>query len=104
MALTAVNLPASEDAAVRARLQWVQHYEQKGDAGLTCRRCGISRPTLRKWWRRYQENGLDGFSSRSRRRHQPPARQSDSRSGSPDILAAPSPQEYLGPRSLQSEM
>ncbi|WP_435370220.1 helix-turn-helix domain-containing protein, partial [Acinetobacter indicus] len=25
------------------------------DAGLVCRRCGISRPTLRKWWKRYSE-------------------------------------------------
>lgn len=33
---------------VRARLNWVNLYEQTQDAGLTCLRCGISRPTLRK--------------------------------------------------------
>ena len=33
---------------LRARLQWVQLYLRTGHAGLTCRRCGISRPTLRK--------------------------------------------------------
>jgi len=33
---------------VRAQLGWVKLYEQTGDAGFTCRRCGISRPTLRK--------------------------------------------------------
>jgi len=43
---------------VKQRLAWVQLYEQTGNAGLTCRRCGISRPTLRKWWRRYQEEGI----------------------------------------------
>jgi transposase-like protein len=37
----------------KARLAWVELYAKTGDAGLVCRRCGISRPTLRKWWRRY---------------------------------------------------
>lgn len=37
-----------------------------------CRRCGILRPTLRKWLRRYIEDGLEGLASRSRRlRHSP---------------------------------
>ncbi len=27
-------------------------YEECGDAGLVCRRCGISRPTLLKWAKR----------------------------------------------------
>ena len=33
----------------RTRLGWVGFCEQGGNAGLVCRRCGISRPTLRKW-------------------------------------------------------
>jgi len=37
---------------VKMRLQWVQHYQQTRNAGLTCRRCGITRPTLRKWVQR----------------------------------------------------
>ena len=49
-------------------------YLQTDDAGLTCRRCGISRPTLRKWTRRYQEVGLVGLKSRSRRPKQSPGR------------------------------
>lgn len=52
---------------VRARLGWVKHYEQTGDAGLVCRRCGISRPTLRTWRRRYQAEGEAGLASRSTR-------------------------------------
>ena len=32
-----------------------------------CRRCGISRPTLRKWVRRYQESGIEGLEDQSRR-------------------------------------
>jgi len=39
---------------VKARLGWIQLYEETNDAGLVCRRCGISRPTLRKWQRRFQ--------------------------------------------------
>ena len=29
----------------KARRTWVETYRQTGNAGLTCRRCGISRPT-----------------------------------------------------------
>src|SRR5690606_3776401 len=42
--------------------------------GLVCRRCGISRPTLRKWWRRYQTLGEAGLASQSRRPQQSPKR------------------------------
>ena len=59
---------------LRARLRWIKTYERTGHAGLTCRRCGISRPTLRKWWRRYQAEGKDGLQSRSRRPHTSPSR------------------------------
>lgn len=51
----------------KARLGWVGLYAQTGDAGLVCRRCGISRPTLRKWWRRYQAAGPAGLVEQSRR-------------------------------------
>jgi transposase-like protein len=53
----------------RTRLGWVHLYEQLGDAGAVCRRCGISRPTLRKWWRRYQADGVAGLKDESRRPH-----------------------------------
>jgi len=52
---------------IRMRLKWVRLYEQTSNAGLVCRRCGISRSTLRKWLRRYKEGGIDGLQSRSRR-------------------------------------
>lgn len=51
------------------RLQWVKMYDECGDAGLVCRRCGISRPTLRKWAKRYQLNGITGFESQNKRPH-----------------------------------
>ena len=62
------------DADARTRLGWIRLYEQVGNAGLVCRRCGISRPTLRKWWRRYQAEGEAGLEARSRRPHRSPGR------------------------------
>jgi transposase len=58
----------------RTRLGWVRLYEQVGNAGIVCRRCGISRPTLRKWWRRYRAEGEAGLRDRSRRPHRSPGR------------------------------
>jgi transposase InsO family protein len=58
----------------RTRLGWIRLYEQVGDAGLVCRRCGISRPTLRKWWRRYRAEGAIGLETRSHRPHRSPNR------------------------------
>jgi transposase InsO family protein len=60
------------EQAIRTRLKWVQLYQNTNDAGLVCRRCGISRPTLRKWWRRFQSDGEDGLHELSRRPHKTP--------------------------------
>lgn len=56
----------------KKRLKWIQLYEKTQDAGLVCRRVGISRPTLRKWLKRYQESGIDGLNDRSRKPHNSP--------------------------------
>lgn len=53
------------EALLKARLSWVKMYQQNKNAGFTCRRCGISRPTLRKWAKRCEELGEDGLRSRS---------------------------------------
>ncbi len=55
------------DRKVRARLQWVKLCEETKNAGFVCRRCGISRPTLRKWYRRYKELGIDGLKDKSKK-------------------------------------
>ena len=57
---------------VQQRLGWGTLYAESRDAGFVCRRCGISRPTLRKWWRRFQSEGLAGLESQSRRPHNSP--------------------------------
>ena len=87
---------------IQQRLQWVRLYEDSGDAGFVCRRCGISRPTLRKWRRHYQEHGVDDLASRSRRPH-----------SSPNIKAGRHEEQLildlrtdrnLGARRIQSEL
>ena len=60
------------DREVQQRLQWVRLYEETGNASLVCRRCGISRPTLGKWWKRYQKDGKEGLVNQSRRPHHSP--------------------------------
>lgn len=52
---------------IQKRLVWIKLYDETKNAGLVCRRCGISRPTLRKWWKRYQLEGEAGLISQSRR-------------------------------------
>ena len=59
---------------IKARLRWINLYQKTKDAGLVCRRCGISRPTLRKWLRRYEESGFDGLHDKSKKPHQSPNR------------------------------
>lgn len=46
---------------IKSRLAWVGSYENKQNAGYVCRHCGISRPSLREWYKRYQEKGIDGL-------------------------------------------
>lgn len=55
------------DKLQKARLGWIKLYEEVGDAGIVCRRCGISRPTLRKWLSRYKKEGITGLKELSRR-------------------------------------
>ena len=52
---------------VRKRLGWVELFLRLENHTVVCRKCGISRPTLRKWVRRYRERGVSGLSSLSRR-------------------------------------
>ena len=80
----------------------VQLYEETGDAGYVCRRCGISRPTLRKWHRRFKELGLDGLQDKSKR-----PRNSPNLKITPDIEAVIldiRKKRKLGARRIQNEL
>ncbi|WP_375327193.1 DDE-type integrase/transposase/recombinase [Candidatus Tisiphia endosymbiont of Nemotelus uliginosus] len=57
------------DKLQKTRLGWIKSYQELKDAGITCRRCGISRPTLRKWLRRYKKDGIDSLKEHSRAPH-----------------------------------
>ena len=87
---------------IKQRLQWVRLYEETKDAGFVCRRCGISRPTLRKWWKRYQATGIDGLQSHSRRPHNSP----NTKVGNKEeqLILKLRRSRNLGARRLQSEL
>lgn len=57
------------DEQVKARKKWVDFYLVNKNAGYVCRRCGISRPTLRKWYKRYLQDGDAGLINQSRKPH-----------------------------------
>ncbi len=59
---------------IKARLEWVKLYEETRNSGFVCRRCGISWPTLRTWWGRFQKIGEAGLIELSRRSHHSPNR------------------------------
>lgn len=77
-------------------------YEKCGNAGLVCRRCGISRPTLRKWAKRYRLNGIAGLESQSKRPHSSPdAKITDELRA---LILEMRNRRNLGARRLQTEL
>lgn len=88
--------------AEKLRLRWIELYERIGDAGVVCRRCGISRPTLRKWWRRYQANGTAGLRRRSRRPQTLPRRKIFEREER--MIQALRVERRLGSKRLRNEL
>ncbi len=89
-------------ANVKARLLWVKLYEQTGNAGLVCRRCGISRPTLRKWYKRHRERGVDGLQDQSRRPHNSPNKKITAQHEK--IILDLTVKRKLGARRIQNEL
>ena len=83
-------------------MQWVRLYEESKDAGFVCRRCGISRPTLRKWWCRYQEHGETGLHSLSRRPKTSPNRKVTNENEG--LILDLRRSRNLGARRIQSEL
>jgi transposase InsO family protein len=62
------------DAESRKRLKWVELYRQIRNISVVALKCGVSRPTLRKWVRRYGQGGVAGLISQSRRPRTSPAK------------------------------
>ncbi len=86
----------------RARFGWITLYEEVKDAGLVCRRCGISRPTLRKWLQRYQEHGIEGLCDQSRRPHSSPSQKVCKESEL--LILAMRKKRHLGAKRISSEL
>ena len=84
------------------RKKWIEYYEQTGNAGLTCLRCGISRPTLRKWMKRYLEQGEEGLVEKSRRPHHSPERKINEELT--DLVMNLRKTRNIGARRLQCEL
>jgi transposase InsO family protein len=59
---------------IRKRLRWIELFRKYGNAGIVCIKCGISRPTLRKWVHRYKQFGIEGLKEQSRKPQNSPAR------------------------------
>ena len=87
---------------IKQRLEWVRLYEESGNAGFVCRRCGISRPTLRKWWRRYQECGEEGLHNLSKRPHSSPNTKVNQKEE--QLILDLRGDRNLGARRIQSEL
>ncbi len=52
---------------IKLRLNWVKLYEEVGNAGKVCNYYGISRFTLRKWYKRYELLGVEGLHDLSKK-------------------------------------
>lgn len=52
---------------IKQRLEFIKLYEEKQDAGYVCRRYRISRSTLRKWFKRYKDLGLEDLENKSKK-------------------------------------
>jgi transposase InsO family protein len=90
------------DKEIKKRLGWVELYLETGNAGLVCRRCGISRPTLRKWVKRYKEAGIEGLKDLSRRpKHSPKTKVFEQEE---ELILKLRKTRKLGARRLQSDL
>lgn len=49
------------ESKVQLRLDWIKLYKQLNHAGKVCTHYGISRFTLRKWYKRYKLLGEEGL-------------------------------------------
>jgi len=90
------------DTNQRKRLKWVLLFKELGNAGRVCLKCGISRPTLRKWVRRYEKYGEEGLKDQSRRPHSSPGRKVDQKIES--LILHLRRSRKLGVKRIRSEL
>jgi transposase InsO family protein len=87
---------------IRKRLRWIELFKKYGNAGIVCLKCGISRPTLRKWLRRHEKLGIEGLKGRSRRPQHSPARKV--MEDHEKLILSLRRERKLGPRRICTEL
>lgn len=90
------------DSKIKARIRWVNLYLETKDAGFVCRKCGISRPTLRKWHQRYLQHGIDGLNDQSKRPLSSPHQKINKENT--DLILELRKNRNLGARRIQTEL
>jgi transposase-like protein len=87
---------------ILARTKWVNLYLESQDAGYVCRKCGVSRPTLRKWVCRYQQEGKESLVGKSTKPHS--SRNQKINKQRSDWILDLRRQRNLGARRIQTEL
>jgi transposase InsO family protein len=90
------------DSKIKLRLNWIKLYKQIGNAGQTCQHYGISRFTLRKWYKRYEELGEQGLSDFSSKPINSPLQKRDETNER--LVLDLRKSRSLGARRLQNEL
>ncbi|KJV76900.1 transposase family protein [Rickettsia hoogstraalii str. RCCE3] len=90
------------DSKIKIRLSWVKLYQESGNAGKVCSHYGISRFTLRKWYKRYELLGVEGLHSLSRKPHTFPFQKLNDISEQQILVLRK--ERKLGARRIQNEL
>lgn len=90
------------DKVTKMRLGRIRPYEQIGKLGIICNKCGISRPTLYKWLKRYRSEGIEGLKDHSRNPHYSPNQKIQE--ADIQLIFKLRSQRKLGIRRLQTEL
>jgi transposase InsO family protein len=90
------------ESEIRKRLRWIELFKEYGNAGIVCLKCGISRPTLRKWLLRFEQSGIEGLIERSRKpQHSRPRKVTEVHEG---LILSLRRERKLGPRRICTEL
>ena len=87
---------------LKQRLKWITLYKQLNNKASVCQHFGISRFTLNKWLKRYEESGEDGLADKSSKPHNSPLQKRNELNES--VVVKLRRERKLGARRLQSEL
>eukprot|EP01132_Coremiostelium_polycephalum_P000111 gene111-150_t len=90
------------DSKFKLRLKWINLDQQLGNAGKVCEHYGIPRFTLRKWIKRYQQQGEDGLLSLSSQPTTFPLQKRDATNE--QLILGLRSERKSGARRIQSEL